>query len=140
MGGSEMDPPTLPPRPHVPPTRATRTVPRSASAAVWPLPPTSAEVLEGGLRDIAFAEREEVPGGPWGWPGGVLTGGANFGPTSGCCCAAGAAKLTKPHRRVIAQLSTSRMRPVGALSDDERKSLSVCAAAIALRRRNRVVG
>ena len=70
MGGSEMDPPTLPPRPHGPPTRATRTVPRSASAAVWPLPPTSAEVLEGGLRDIAFAEREEVPGGPWGWPGG----------------------------------------------------------------------
>ena len=70
MGGSGMEPPTLPPRPHGPPTRATRTVPRTASAAVWHLPPTGAEVLEGGLTDIAFDESAEVPGGPWGWPGG----------------------------------------------------------------------
>ena len=71
MGGSGMEPPTLPPRPHVPPTRATQTVPRTASAAVRPLPPTDAEVLEGGLSDSAFGEVKEVPGGPWGWPGGA---------------------------------------------------------------------
>ena len=70
MGGSEMDPPTLPPRSYGPPTRGTQTVPRSASAAVRPLPPTSTEVMEGGLRDSAFGEVEEVPGGPWGRPGG----------------------------------------------------------------------
>ena len=70
MGGYEMDPPTLPPRTYGPPTRGTQTVPRTASAAVRPLPPTLTEVMEGGLRVSAFGEVEEVPGGPWGRPGG----------------------------------------------------------------------
>ena len=70
MGGSEMDPPTLPPRTYDPLTWGTRRVSWTASAAVRPLPPISTEVMEGGLRDSAFGEVVEVPGGPWGRPEG----------------------------------------------------------------------